>query len=239
MSMYPDSQARQIPLDYTNTGEGVTFRFFNSVYAWMAVGLALTAVVSYVVAHSQLAGIIFSNKFIPMAMVLGAFALAWFVQSAIMRLTAGTATMLFLLYASIIGALISYIWLIYDASTMGAAFLMTGGVFGGMSVYGLVTKRDLSTIGSILIMCALGLFAASLVNVFLANNALSWVITYGVLAVFIGITAYETQRLKTMAEDLKYQPELLARVAIVGSLVLYISFINLFMSILRILGDRR
>lgn len=237
MSMYPDSNTRRVPLNYA-TDDSVTVRFFNTVYAWMSVGLALTAVVSYLVWNSPLAAIVYANPFVPVALVLGAFALGWYVQSAIVRLTAPVAIGLFLLYASIIGAAISYVWL-YDLPILGAAFLMTGGVFALMSFYGFITKRDLSGIGSILIMCAIGLFAASIVNVFLASNMLSWIITYAVLAVFIGITAYQTQRLKLMAQELRGQPELAARVAIVGSLVLYIAFINMFISILRILGDRR
>jgi FtsH-binding integral membrane protein len=135
--------------------------------------------------------------------------------------------------------MISYVFIIYNLQTLGVAFVMTAGVFGVMSVYGFVTKRDLTGIGSILVMCAIGLFIASLVNVFLASNALSWVITYAVLGVFIGITAYETQRLKSMAYEFQGNGVMLSRVAIVGSLVLYISFINMFLAILRILGSRR
>jgi FtsH-binding integral membrane protein len=106
-------------------------------------------------------------------------------------------------------------------------------------MYGFVTKRDLTGIGSFLVMGAIGLFIASLVNVFIASNALSWVITYAVLGVFIGITAYETQRLRNMAEQHAGNADLSGRLAIVGALVLYIAFINIFLSILRILGSRR
>jgi len=137
------------------------------------------------------------------------------------------------------GLLLSAIFIVYPVQTIVAAFLMTGGLFGAMSVYGFVTKRDLTTMGSYLIMGALGLFAASLVNLFLASNALSWFITYAVLAVFIGITAYETQRLRNWAIQFEGNREMLTRIAIVGSLMLYISFINMFLSVLRILGSRK
>ena len=137
------------------------------------------------------------------------------------------------------GALVAGIFLIYPARTLIAAFVLTGGTFGSMSVYGFVTKRDLSGMGSIFIMALWGFIIASLVNFWLANNALSWIITYGILILFIGITAYETQMLRRMAMQLGSNREMATRYAIVGSLVLYISFINLFLAILRILGDRR
>ena len=137
------------------------------------------------------------------------------------------------------GALLSAIFVIYKMQTIGAAFVITGGTFAAMSVYGFVTKRDLTQIGSILVMCVIGLFIASLANIFIASNALSWLITYAVLAVFIGITAYETQKLKVLAQQYGDDPNMAPRIAIIGSLLLYISFINMFMSILRIMGDRK
>lgn len=237
MSMFPN--ARRANLDYA-TDDRTIYNFFNAVYAWMAVGLALTAVVAYGVAHTPaLLNLIYAGKFMVIALALGAFAVAWYVQSQIGRISTGLATGLFLLYATLIGAMISWIFIVYRMQTLGAAFLMTAGTFGAMSLYGFVTKRDLTRTGSILVMIAIGLFFASLVNVFFASSALSWFITYAVLAVFIGITAYETQQLKNMAYQFQGNGAMLSRVAIVGSLVLYISFINLFMSILRILGDRR
>lgn len=237
MSMYPTSH--RLELDYA-TDDRTLFNFFNAVYAWMAVGLALTAVVAWVVSRSPaMLGVVYSGRGMVLAMGLGAFAIAWYVQTNFHRISVTAATGLFLVYAVVIGAMISGIFLLYPMSTLLAAFLVTGGTFGAMSIYGFVTKRDLSRIGSILVMCAIGLFVASMVNLFLASDALSWIITYAVLAIFIGITAYETQRLRNVALELQGNGAMLSRVAIVGSLVLYISFINMFMAILRILGNRR
>ena len=237
MSMYPDS--RPYELEY-GTDEKVVFNFFNAVYAWMAVGLGVTALVAWFVSQQpELLRIIYSGRGMVIAMALGAFGIAWYVQSQIHRISTGVATALFMLYAIVIGAMISYIFVIYQTRTLLTAFVMTGGVFGVMSVYGFVTKRDLTRIGSILVMCAIGLFVASLVNVFLASDALSWVITYAVLAVFIGITAYQTQMLKAMAYEYQGNGQMLSRMSIVGSLVLYIAFINMFLAILRILGSRK
>ena len=237
MSMYP--QTRRYELEY-GTDEKVVFNFFNAVYAWMAVGLAVTATVAFLCSRSPaILGFIYANKFVAIASVLTAVAIAWGVRSAAHRMSPAAATGLFLLYAAVVGLLISYIFLVYPIQTIGGAFVMTAGVFGGMSLYGWFTKRDLTSMGSILIMCFWGLFLASIVNVFLASNAVSWVITYAVLAVFIGLTAYDTQKLRQLAYSLQGNPSMAARYAIVGSLELYVDFINIFLSILRILGSRR
>ena len=241
MSQYPNPYASPQQLGYRDSAvDRSVFNFFNTVYAWMAVGIALTAVVGYAVSVTPaLRSLVFANMGVYVAFALGAFALSWYVQSQVGRLSASTATVLFLVYAALMGAITSYIFIRYSPQVLLSAFLLTGGTFGAMSVYGFVTKRDLSGIGSFLIMAAIGLFIASLVNIFLASGPLSWFITYAVLLVFVGITAYETQMLKTMAIQFADNPAMAQRYAVVGSLVLYISFINIFLSILRIIGDRR
>jgi FtsH-binding integral membrane protein len=237
MSQFPQTQRRPWELEY-GTDDKAVFNFFNAVYAWMAVGLAVTAAVAWFVSQSQLVYMTGGRGF-AVAFLLGAAVLSFAIQGAAMRLSAAVATGLFLLYAALIGGFIAPIFLVYKMGTIVAAFVMTGGVFGVMSVYGFVTKRDLTSMGSFLVMAVVGLFLASLVNIFWANNALSWIITYAVLAVFIGLTAYRTQQLKEMAIQLAGNADMASRVAIIGSLSLYISFINMFLSILRILGDRR
>ncbi len=241
--MYPQSGSqtgqRGFELEYATDNKAI-FNFFNAVYAWMAVGLAVTAVVAWFVSQSPaMLQFINGSPGMVVALLLGAFALAWFVQSAAEKISAGAATGLFLLYCALIGAIISDVFIVYRMETIGAAFVLTAGTFGVMSVYGYVTKRDLTGIGSFLVMAAIGLFIASIVNVFIASNAFSWFITYAVLGVFIGITAYQTQKLKRFAMEHGDNPNLASRYAIVGSLVLYISFINMFMAILRILGSRK
>jgi uncharacterized protein len=236
MSQFPGVEYRDRVLGY-GTDDKAVFNFFNAVYAWMAVGLAVTAAVSWYAAQSSF--MLTGGRGIAVAFLLGAALLAFAIRGAAARINPGVATALFILYAAVIGAAIAPIFVVYRMGTIIAAFGMTGGLFAIMSVYGFVTKRDLTRMGSILIMCAVGLFLATLVNIFLASNALSWVITYAVLAVFIGLTAYETQELKQIAIQYAGNPSMAARFAIIGSLNLYISFINMFMSILRILGDRR
>jgi hypothetical protein len=146
---------------------------------------------------------------------------------------------LFLVYAALMGVLISDIFLSYSLVTLGAAFLVTAGTFASLSLYGFVTKRDLTGFGSICIMGLWGLILASFVNMFMASNMLDWVITYGIVFVCIGIITYRTQMLKQMALQTAGAPDLAARYAIIGSLILYVSFVNLFISILRIMGNRR
>jgi FtsH-binding integral membrane protein len=233
--------ARGNELDYESRADTMTVgQFFNTVYAWMCVGLALTACVGWYFSQNMpLLEVIYGNKGGYLVIGLGAFAIAWFVQSQAGRLTATVATVLFLVYAAIIGALISGIFLIYPPRVLISALLLTGGTFGAMSVYGFVTKRDLSRIGSMAVMLAFGFIIASMVNIFLQNDALGWVITYAILVLFVIITAYETQMLRQIAVQLADSPEMASRYAIVGSLVLYIAFINLFLAILRILGSRR
>lgn len=206
----------------------------------MAVGLALTGVVGFLTTRSpELMKMLYAGPGVTLALVLGAFALSWYVQANVLKLSVTTATALYLVYCALIGMMISYIFIVYPVGTLLSAFAVTGGVFAGMSIYGYVTKRDLTGIGSYIVMGIMGLFAASLVNLFMANNTLSWVITYAVVALFIGLIAYQTQLLKNIAMELADSPAQASKYAIVGSLILYIAFINLFLAILRIMGNRR
>lgn len=240
MSMFPDANTRRrVEIGY-GTEDRAIFNFFNTVYAWMAVGLALTGVVAFAVSQSSAAmHMVYANRGIYAVLGIGAFLLAVSAQSVALRVGTAAGLAMFLLYAALIGALISGIFIIYPATTLAAAFVLTAGTFGAMSVYGFVTKRDLTSMGSILIMCVIGLFVASLVNLWIANSALSWLITYAVLLVFVGLTAYHTQQLKNFANEHAHNPEMASRMAVVGSLILYVAFINLFLSILRIMGNRR
>ncbi len=240
MSQFPQTQ--RVELEY-GTDSSVMVSFFNMVYAWMAVGLAVTAAVSWYVSKNDALLSIFAGggTLFTVFIFLAMFGIAMLVQTAALKISAGLGTLLFMVYATLMGALLAPIYIIYDVKTIGAAFALTGGVFAVMSVIGFITKKDLTKLGMILTMALVGLILASFVNLFFfsADGILSWAVTYGILAVFIGLTAYQTQMLKNTAMQLRDQPDLLQRYAIIGSLVLYIAFINMFMAILRILGDRR
>jgi FtsH-binding integral membrane protein len=241
MSMYPQGYSSQpVPLDY-GTDSRVLSRFFNQVYAWMSVGLAWTAVVGLVISSSpSLLKLIYGQGAVMMAVIgIGMFLLALAAQSVAMKVSAAAGLAMFMLYATLMGALISGIFLVYPVSTLAAAFFTTAAVFVVLSLWGYFTKKDLTTIGSLCVAGMIGLFVASIVNLFLASNAMSWVITYGVLIVTLGIVAWKTQELKELALHYGQDQTMLNRLAAVGALILYISFVNLFLSILRILGDRR
>ena len=241
MSMFPDnSMRRPVELEYESREQTLTLvQFFNTVYAWMCVGLALTAAVAWYVASSGMYRTIYASKGGYLFIALAAFGIAWYAQSQAGRISTTVATILFLVYAAVIGALISGIFIVYPPRTLVSALLLTGGTFGGMSVYGFMTKRDLSRIGSMAVMLALGFIIASFVNLWLGSDLLGWVITYAILVLFVIITAYETQMLRQIALHYANSPEMASRYAIMGSLVLYIAFINLFLAILRIVGGRR
>src|SRR5262245_50303629 len=217
MSMFPQANRRPVELEYGTTDRSMS-NFFNAVYAWMAVGLAVTAVVAWGASQSNaMLQFMYGSRLMLVAAPIGMLVIAIATQNVALRISAAAGTAMFLLYAALMGLFISYIFVIYKIQTLGVAFLLTGGVFGLMSVYGYMTKRDLTTIGSLCVMGLLGLFVASLVNIFLASNALSWVITYGVLFVTIGIVAYKTQQLKEMAIQFEGNREMLTRLSIIGS----------------------
>jgi uncharacterized protein len=233
MSMFPNQQT--IAYGRDDTDPMVKLKFFHQVYGWMAVGLLLTAVVSYVCAMQ---GWVIRSPRIAMAAALGAFAISWFTGSATLRLGAGVGIILFLLYSTLIGISISAIWLVYNGQTMVAAFGLTGGIFLITSLLGFILKVDLSKLGLILGIGAIGLFLASLINIWIANDTVSWFITYAVVVVFTGLMVVKTQELNEFAAHAGENPELAGKVAILGALSLYIAFINIFLAVLRILGKR-
>jgi uncharacterized protein len=218
---------------------GVIARFFNVVYAWMAAGLGLTAVVAwYVSTREDLIQQVFRGPVL-IGLIIAQLALVWTISAAVNKLSAGVATALFMLYSALTGLTLSSIFLLYTHASLGGTFLATAGTFGAMSVYGIVTKRDLTRLGSLLFMALIGLIIASLVNMFLRSPAMYWIITYAGVLIFVGLTAYDTQRLKMVAIETAHDPRMAARYAVNGALMLYLDFINLFLLLLRLLGDRR
>lgn len=238
MTHFPqhNSQAQPWELGYATDNTHV-FNFFNAVYAWMAVGLAVTAGVAWLVAQSTLVYALASPG-ISVAIFLGLAVISWFFSTIAEKVGPGVATGVFILYAAVLGAALSYIFLVYSLGTIGAAFAITGGTFAVMSVIGFVTKRDLSRIGGLLTMAMVGLFIASIVNVFMKSSGLSWIITYAVVIVFTGLIAWHTQWLRNAAIATQGNKRAAATYAIVGSLLLFVDFINIFVSLLRILGSK-
>ncbi|GFO63236.1 Bax inhibitor-1/YccA family protein [Geomonas paludis] len=205
----------------------------RGVYGWMSGGLLLTALVSVITASSPaLLQAILGNRILFYALLFGELGLVVAISGAINRISAATASMLFLLYAALNGLTMSTIFVAYTHSSIASTFLVSAGMFGAMSLYGYLTRSDLSSWGSFLFMGLVGVVIASLVNIFLHSSMLNWVLSLCGIIVFTGLTAYDTQRIKQMGNTG-------GKGAILGALTLYLDFINMFLLLLRFLGDRR
>lgn len=216
--------------------------FIRSVYNWMAMGLALTGFVAYYVANTpSIQQVIFGNRIIFYGLIIGELALVFFLSARVQKIQASTATALFVLYAALNGATFSVIFLIYTAASITSTFFICAATFVAFSVYGMTTKRDLTSVGGFMTMGLIGIIIASVVNMFVRSSAMSMLISYIGVLVFVGLTAYDTQKLKTMAltQPADVGSGVVRKGAIMGALTLYLDFINLFLMLLRILGNRR
>ncbi len=216
--------------------------FIRSVYNWMAIGLALTGFVAYYIANTpSIQQVIFGNRIIFYGLIIGELGLVFFLSARVQKIQASTATALFVLYAALNGATLSVIFLIYTASSITSTFFICAATFAAFSVYGMTTKRDLTSMGGFMTMGLIGIIIASVVNIFVKSSAMSMIISYVGVLVFVGLTAYDTQKLKTMAltQPADVGAAVVRKGAIMGALTLYLDFINLFLMLLRILGDRR
>ena len=215
--------------------------FIRSVYNWMAIGLALTGFVAFYVYNTPaLRDLIFGNMILFYGLIIAELALVFTISARVHKMQASTATALFVLYAVLNGATLSFIFLIYTHSSIASTFFVCAATFIACSIYGWTTKRDLTSMGGFMMMGLIGIIIASLVNLFIRSSAMHMIIGYIGVLVFIGLTAYDTQHLKTMAVS---QPAdigagAVRKGAILGALKLYLDFINLFLMLLRILGNR-
>ena len=211
----------------------------RKVYVWMTLALALTGFTAYGVATSP--GIItalYSNSILLWGLVIAEFAIVFGVSAAINRLSLTTATLLFVLYSVINGALFSSIFLVYTMSSIASVFFITAGTFGVMALVGYTTKKDLSSMGKILFMALIGIIIATIVNIFLKSSGLEMIVSYLGVLIFVGLTAYDTQKIKNMLLMAPDASEAAQKMALLGALTLYLDFINLFIYLLRIFGRR-
>jgi uncharacterized protein len=231
---------QSIPLKRTQTQIRVN-EFIRSVYNWMAIGLALTGFVAFFVSNSQtMMKLIFGNQIIFFGLIIGELALVFTISARVHKMQASTATSLFVLYAALNGATLSAIFLIYTKSSITSTFFICAATFVVSSIYGMATKRDLTSMGQFMFMGLIGIVIASVVNLFIRSSGVSLIVSYIGVIVFVGLTAYDTQKLRTMALS---QPDgldagTIRKGAILGALTLYLDFINLFLMLLRILGNR-
>jgi uncharacterized protein len=216
--------------------------FIRSVYNWMAIGLAITGFVAYYISGNEsMLRLIIGNKMIFFGLIIAELAMVFYLSARVASMQASTATGLFMLYAALNGATLSVIFLAFTASSITSTFFVCAATFVACSVYGMITKRDLTSLGGFLTMGLIGIIIASLVNMFLRSPAVSMIVSYIGVFVFVGLTAYDTQQLKHMAMT---QPDgldagVVRKGAILGALKLYLDFINLFLMLLRIMGTSR
>ena len=215
--------------------------FMRHVYQWMTIGLIVTAAVAYFVASSpMLMATLFGNSFGMIILAIAVIALPMVISGMIARLSAAAATGLFVLYSALMGAFLSSVLLVYTGASVMQAFVTSAGMFGAMSIYGTVTKRDLTGMGSFLFMGLIGILIASVVNIFLGSSMLEFVISALGVVIFTGLTAFDTQKLRMFGANAPLEDgTAIRRGAILGALTLYLDFVNLFLMLLRLFGDRR
>ena len=234
-----DSQARFPARDAVlvrGAASDVERRFMSAVYRWMTLGLGLTALVAYSVASSPEAlQLVVGNRMLFFGLMIAELGLVITLSAAAPRLSAAAAGGMFLVYSALNGATLSVVLLAYTGASVASAFVATAGTFAAMSLYGTVTRKDLTSWGSFLFMGLVGVVIASVVNLFMRSSMMSFVISCASVVVFTGLTAYDTQKLRAIARaGAGY-----AALPVNGALSLYLDFVNLFLAVLRIFGNRR
>lgn len=211
----------------------------KKVYVWMTLALVITGMSSWLVANSPaLLEAIFTNRLLFFGMIIAELGLVIWLSAGIRKMSLTTATLLFILYSVVNGVTMASIFVIYTMESIATTFFITAGTFGVMSLVGYKTSKDLSGMGRYLIMALIGLIIATIVNIFVGSSMMAMIISYIGVLVFVGLTAYDTQKIKEMfmfADE--YNPDV-QKYAVLGSLTLYLDFINLFLYLLRIFGRR-
>jgi uncharacterized protein len=226
---YARSETYAVPRQSVSDALWVTYR-------WMTLGLATTGVVALSVAHSPAAlELLLGNRILFYGLLFGQLGLVFALSAVAMRVSTTAAAVMFFAYAALTGVTFSTLFLVYTASSIASTFFVTAGAFAGLSVYGSTTKRDLSAVGRFALFALIGIILASLVNLLLKSSGLDWLISVVGVLLFGALTAYDTQRLK----EIFASGQTSANLPLLGALTLYLDFINMFLFLLRFLGDRR
>lgn len=215
--------------------------FISKVYRWMGFGLLLTALAAYLAASSEsFVYMLAENSMLFYGLIIGELGLVIYLSTRIQKMSAEAAAGAFIVYSILNGLTLSLILLMYTGESIASTFLSTALTFGAMSAFGYFTKRDLTTMGSYLYMALIGLIIASVVNMFWANSTMYWIISYVGILIFVGLTAYDTQKIKKIGTTVNMDDtQTTQKLAIMGALTLYLDFINLFLMLLRVAGNRR
>ena len=213
---------------------------FTKVFGWMFGGLLVTGLTAFYTASTPwLLERIFSNNIYWIGLLIAELVLVITLTARVYKMSKAAAITSFILYSIVNGLTLSVIFLAYTLSSIASVFFISAGMFGIMALYGYTTKKDLSKIGSILLMALIGIILASVVNLFLVNNTFSFIIAIVAIIIFVGLTAYDVQKIKAMAYQVENDDEFMTKFAIIGALTLYLDFINLFLQLLRIFGKSR
>lgn len=211
----------------------------KSVYMQMAAALTVTGLVAYFLSESlTFWEMLYTNPSLIWITIIAQFGLVIWLSARLQKMTMTAATLLFILYSALMGVTMSSIFMVYTTESIAATFFVTAGTFLAMSVIGMVTRMDLSRLGSILLMALIGLIIATIVNIFVASDTLYWIISYAGVLIFVGLTAFDTQKIKSMITEYGAADEMGYKLALFGALTLYLDFVNLFLYLLRLLGNR-
>lgn len=231
---------------FSNYSSGVTVAktntFIRSVYNWMAIALTLTGITAYYVSHNEAAfNLFYGTPGLIFILIFAELGFVFYLSARIQKIQASTATLLFTVYSILNGITLSYIFIVYTSTSIVSTFMVCAATFLACSVYGMVTKKDLTSFGGFLIMGLFGIIIASLINLFLKSSAMQMIISYIGVLVFMGLTAYDTQKLKTMSATIPENASgaMIRKGALMGALSLYLDFINLFIMMLHIFGGSR
>ncbi len=214
--------------------------FITRVYSWMCFALVITGLVAFYVASTPiLVKTIATNQILFIGLIIAEIGMVMALAALINKISSTTAIILFIAYSALNGVTLSVILLAFTATSVASTFFATAATFAAMSCIGWFTKKDLTSIGHLCFMALIGLIIASVINIFLQSSLMYWIVTYVGILIFVGLIAYDTQKIKKMSRTYEANSQAGKKMAIMGALALYLDFINLFLLLLRIFGDRR
>ncbi|MDD2325728.1 MAG: Bax inhibitor-1/YccA family protein [Alphaproteobacteria bacterium] len=231
------------PSSGLSRAQGVTFdeglrAHMVRVFGTMSGGLAVTGLVALLVAYTPIGAAIFGNKILGYAAMFSPLLFMFFMNFKLMSAPAATAKTMFWVFCSLMGLSMSTIFMVFTTQSIAGVFFITAATFSAMALWGYTTKKDLTSMGAFLMMGVMGIFIASLVNLFMGSGMMQWVISVAGVGIFTGLTAYDTQNIKRMYSE-NWGQEANSKLAVIGALSLYMNFINAFQFLLSLMGDRR
>jgi len=232
----------QDPIDQltlSHSSDTAQAAFMTKVYGWMTIALVITALAAmYTAMTPALIEFIFSSKLVFYGLIIGELLLVGSLVMAVQKMSPMVASLVFFGYAALNGLTLASIFFLFTAGSIALTFFITAGTFAVMSIYGYTTKADLTRIGNLALMALVGVIIASIANYFLQNETLYWIISYLGVAIFVGLVAYDTQKIKNISATMDIQSSEGKRASVIGALTLYLDFINLFLFLLRLFGRR-